>query len=112
MSGQLHHLLRMSVRPYIVIRVIPDAVGFHACWKPFYAMEFHHLWPVVSLEDHTGVQFLQEKGTISEYRKIIKALAETALTEGQSREWLADLASTLGAPWEKQDDLAEEHVLG
>jgi hypothetical protein len=112
MSDQLHHLLQMSVRPYIEIRVVPDAVGFHACWKPFYVMEFQELRPVVCLEDQTGMQFLQEAGTIAAYRQVVNGLADVALTEGQSREWIASVASALGASREEQDDLEEEHILG
>ena len=39
-SDQLHHLLRMSVRPYLTLRVVPAALGAHAgspgissCWS-------------------------------------------------------------------------------
>jgi transcriptional regulator with XRE-family HTH domain len=112
MSEQAHHLLRMSVRPYIKIRIIPDARGFHVARKPFRLMKFRELKPVVFLEDETGVQFLQRKATITCYQRIIDRLALFALNEGQSRDWIASLASALGAPREEQDDLAEEHVLG
>jgi transcriptional regulator with XRE-family HTH domain len=112
MSEQLHHLLAMSVRPYITIRVIPDAVGFHPGWKPFYMMEFRQFRPVIFLEDHTSVQFLQEVGTAAAYRQLIEGLAAVALTEGQSREWMTSLAGGLGTSREEQDDLAEEHILG
>jgi hypothetical protein len=110
MSEQLHHLLRMSVRPYIELRVIPDAVGFHPGKKPFKLMEFRQLRPILHLEDETGVQFLQQKATIDSYRRIIAGLADVALDEGQSRDWIASVASALGAPWEEPDDLAEELV--
>jgi transcriptional regulator with XRE-family HTH domain len=30
LSDQLHHLLRMSVRPYLTLRVVPAALGAHA----------------------------------------------------------------------------------
>jgi hypothetical protein len=112
LGGQLHHLLEMSVRPYIEIRVIPDAVGFHPGKKPFRVMEFFDLNPVVFMEDETGAQFLQQKDTVTAYRQVIKGLAAVALNEGQSRDWIASVASTLGAPQEEQDDLAEEQFLG
>jgi hypothetical protein len=112
MSEQIHHLLRMSVRPYIEIRVIPDAIGFHPGRKPFRFMEFHELQPVVHIEDETGVQFLQKKETIATYRQTVRGLAAVALNEGQSRDWIASLAKALGAPREEQDDLEEEQLLG
>jgi hypothetical protein len=110
MSEQLHHLLQMSVRPYIEIRVIPDNIGFHPGWKPFRFMEFRGLKPVVYLEDETGVQFLQRRETIASYRRIVDGLTSVALNEGQSREWIASVANALGAPREEHDDLAEELV--
>jgi uncharacterized protein DUF5753/helix-turn-helix protein len=110
MSEQLHHLLQMSVRPYIEIRVIPDTVGFHAGKRAFKLMEFPELKPVVHLEDETGVQFLQQQATVASYRRIVEGLAAVALDEGQSRTWIANVASTLGEPREEMDDLAEEHL--
>lgn len=73
-------------------------------------MRFHELKPVVHLEEETGVQFLQRSRTIDSYQRIINGLAAIALDEGQSREWLANLARALGEPQEEQDDLEEEHV--
>jgi transcriptional regulator with XRE-family HTH domain len=112
MSDQLYHLIQMSVRPYINLRIIPDAVGFHSGRKSFRLMEFHSLNPVVFLEAETGVQFLQQKDTVAAYRQIIDQLGAIALSEGQSREWLVRLASTLGASREEHDDLAEEQLFG
>jgi hypothetical protein len=112
MRDQMHYLLQMSVRPYIEIRVIPDGIGFHTATKPFRLMKFYDLQPVVHLEDATGVQFLQQKETIDTYRRMVDGLAAVALDEGQSRDWIASVARTLGAPQEEQDDLAEEQLLG
>jgi uncharacterized protein DUF5753/helix-turn-helix protein len=113
MSEQVHHLLRMSVRPYVEIRVIPDSVGYHGGMKSFHLMEFTELHPVVMLEDQTSALFLERRPTTTAYRRIANTLASVALTEGQSREWIASLATELGAPREEQDDdarLAEEHL--
>ncbi|HEY7595075.1 MAG TPA: DUF5753 domain-containing protein, partial [Actinophytocola sp.] len=96
MSDQVHHLLRMSVRPYIEIRVVPDAVGFHAGHKPFKLMEFTEIKPVVHLENQTSVLFLERDDTIAAYRKEIIELGKVALDKDRSRSWLADVASKLG----------------
>lgn len=98
MSSQVHHLLSLSVRPNIEIRVIPDGVGFHAGIRPFKLMEFSEINPVVHVESETSVLFLEREDTIAGYRKIVADLSRIALDEGRSRAWLADLASWLGAP--------------
>jgi hypothetical protein len=96
MSGQVHHLLRMSVRPYIDIRVIPDAIGFHAAHKPFKLMEFTEIKPVVHLENQTSALFLERQDTIAAYRQEIVELSKVALDKDRSRSWLTEVASQLG----------------
>jgi hypothetical protein len=96
MCGQVHHLLRMSVRPYIEIRVIPDAVGFHAGQQPFQLMEFTEINPVLHIENLTSVLFLERSAAIDSYRRNIAALSKVALDEDRSRSWLAEVARQLG----------------
>lgn len=103
MSGQVHHMLRMSVRPNIEIRVIPDGVGFHAGIRPFKLMEFSEINPVVHVESETSVLFLEREDTIAGYKKIVADLSRIALDEGRSRAWLANLATQMGAPREDHD---------
>jgi hypothetical protein len=103
MSEQVHHLLRMSVRPTVEIRVIPDAVGFHAGIQPFQIMEFTEISPVVHIESQTSVLFLERPDTIAAYRRTVAELSKVALNEGQSRSWLATLATELGEPREDHD---------
>jgi transcriptional regulator with XRE-family HTH domain len=106
MSEQLHHLLRMAIRPYVEIRIIPDSAGFHAGRYPFILMRFTEFSPIVHIENQTSVLFLEGKGPISGYRRIVADLDSVALDEQRSREALAILASALGAPREDYDDLA------
>ncbi|MEV7043103.1 helix-turn-helix transcriptional regulator [Amycolatopsis sp. NPDC051061] len=93
MSDQLHHLLRMSVRPRISLRVVPTSVGAHAgIVGSFIFMEFAEIKPVVYLESETTAAFLEEDEEIRAYRRIIGSLAGTALSEGQSRELISRVA--------------------
>lgn len=100
MSDQVHHLLSMSVRPNVEIRIVPDSAGFHSGRRPFQLMEFSEMSPVLFIEDETSVLFLERAGTIAGYRSIAANLSRIALDEGQSRTWLASLASELGEPRE------------
>jgi hypothetical protein len=107
MSDQLHHLLRMSMRPYLTLRVVPAALGAHAGMAgAFIFMEFADFRPVVYLESITSSLFLEKPVEIDAYRLILGALADTALGEGESRELIATLATELYADREDHDDRA------
>ncbi|QWF82299.1 helix-turn-helix domain-containing protein [Amycolatopsis sp. CA-230715] len=105
MSEQLHHLLRMSVRPSISMRVVPAALGAHAAAAgSFTFMEFTNIKPVIYMESETSTVFLEESNEITAYRRIIAALAETALDEAQSRDLVGSLALELYQNREDHDD--------
>ncbi|TCP57446.1 helix-turn-helix protein [Tamaricihabitans halophyticus] len=96
MSEQLHHLLRLAVRPKIHLRVVPIAAGAHAgIVGQFKLLDFAGLRPVVYLDGETTQLFLEETAEIAAYRRILKDLAATALDRGQSKELIADLAIDL-----------------
>jgi transcriptional regulator with XRE-family HTH domain len=105
MSGQLHHLLRMSVRNYIAVRVISASGGGHAAIAgQFKLMDFTEFKPVVYLDSETSSLFLEKPKEITAYRRILASLADTALSEGQSRELIANLATELYAEREETVD--------
>jgi transcriptional regulator with XRE-family HTH domain len=105
MADQMHHLLRMGVRSYITIRVIPAALGAHASVAgACRLMEFDELKPVVYIEEETAGHFLEERAEIATYRRIFTALANRALSEGESHDVIADLAVRLYADREDGHD--------
>ncbi|WP_116044144.1 helix-turn-helix domain-containing protein [Amycolatopsis palatopharyngis] len=107
MSDQLHHLLRMSVRPHITLRVVPAAIGVHAgIAGQFELMEFTEFKPVVYLDSETSCLFLEEPVEIAAYRRVLHDLADKALDEGQSRELIASLATELYPSGEDRDERA------
>ncbi|MDQ3576809.1 MAG: helix-turn-helix domain-containing protein [Actinomycetota bacterium] len=107
MSEQMHHLLRMSVRRDLVIRVVPAAYGAHAALSgAFRLMEFENFNPVVYLESETASVFLEFSAEIAAYQSILQALADSALSEGESRELIATLATELYADREEDDERA------
>lgn len=96
MSEQLHHLLRMSVRSYIRIRVVPGRFGAHAGTSgSFILLESREFKPVVYLEGETSGVFLEKPEEITAYRSVLRELATAALSEEQSKEVIADLAIDL-----------------
>jgi hypothetical protein len=93
LSGQLHHLLRMSVRPSLELRVIPSALGVHAGHAgSFTLMEFAKYEPVVYLESEVSAVFLEKPHQIAAYRRILAALDSDALDRKASRELIAAIA--------------------
>jgi plasmid maintenance system antidote protein VapI len=93
MSAQLHHLLRMLVRPNITIRVVPAELGAHAALTgSFVFMEFADFHPVIYLEAETASMFLEKDEECAAYRRIIAALEGNALDVGQSRELIGRIA--------------------
>jgi predicted XRE-type DNA-binding protein len=98
MSEQMHHLLQMSVRSYITIRVIPAAYGAHAGTSgACRLMESAEFKPVVYVEEETAGHFMEDPDQIASYRKVFAALASCALDEGQSKDRIARLAVDLYA---------------
>ncbi|RZS40960.1 helix-turn-helix protein [Herbihabitans rhizosphaerae] len=95
MADQLEHLLRMSARTYLTIRVVPTAIGAHAGMSgPFTLLDVIDFKQVVYLDSETSNVFLEEPVEIAAYRNILAALDRTALDEEQSRTMVATVART------------------
>ena len=107
MSEQLHHLLRMSTRSYLTLRVVPASLGAYAAMTgAFTLMEFTEFKPVIYLESETSSLFLEKREEIAAYQHILEALADAALDERESRELIASLATELSADGKDHDDHA------
>jgi transcriptional regulator with XRE-family HTH domain len=99
MSGQLHHLLQISVRPTISIRLLPASRGMHAGTSgPFMLLEFDDMKPVVYLETETYWILLEEEKEITTYRRAVDSLLADSLDEPRSRQLIAKLATELYGP--------------
>ncbi|MGH3929823.1 MAG: helix-turn-helix domain-containing protein [Pseudonocardiaceae bacterium] len=107
MFEQLHHLLRMSRRSHLTLRVVPAALGAHAgIAGHFKLMEFAEFKPVAYLDSQTSCLFLERPEEIAAYRHILATMAQTALGEGESHKLIATLANKLYADREDHDDRA------
>lgn len=107
MVEQLEHLQRMSLRPYLTLRVVPAELGAHAAMTgAFRLMEFTDFRPVVYLESEASSLFLETPVEVDAYRRILETLAKTALGEEESRKLLATVATEFDADREDLDDRA------
>jgi hypothetical protein len=93
MSRQLHHLLRMSVRPNLTLRAIPTALGCHAgITGDFSLLKFEKpLEPIVFLESVGVKVILEDRATVAHYETIAEALSRVALSPDASRRLITDI---------------------
>jgi hypothetical protein len=93
LRAQLHHLLEMSVRPYIDLRIVPFSAGAHAGMAgSFDLMRFDRFEPVAFLEGEKSNLIVERKDAIDDYEEVVKALNGVALDAEDSRKLIAKLA--------------------
>lgn len=89
---QVHHLLRMAVRPNVDIRIVPTAIGAHAGMdRPFTRLTFDKYEPVVCVECETSTAFIEDETSIEAYGEIVRALDESSLDTEESKALIASL---------------------
>jgi transcriptional regulator with XRE-family HTH domain len=98
LADQLHHLLRVSVRSNVTIRVVPMRVGTHAGMAgSFTVLVVRNFKTVVYLENETSSIFLETPAEMQAYRGIVAALNETALDERHSRDLIGSAGQQFSA---------------
>jgi hypothetical protein len=109
MSEQLHHLLRMAVRSYLNIRIIPAAVGAHAGLAGSCTlMEFAEFEPIVFLDEEIGGHFMEEPDEIAAYQKVFAAISAVSLDHSTSKDIIAALASEHYDPRKNEKEVLDE----
>jgi transcriptional regulator with XRE-family HTH domain len=94
MHEQLLALLLLDGLPQVAIRVVPASAGTQAMLGgSFRLLEYTEHQPLVYLDGPATGLFLEDREYVDDYRALIPTIANLALNEGQSREWLAALAS-------------------
>lgn len=101
MAEQLHHLLRLSVRPAVDLRVVPVEAGQHAGMAGgAILLEFGQLPVLVYREDATCGVLTDQRGEVQQARQMVVALRRVALDAVQSRSLIRRLA----AEWSGDQD--------
>ncbi|MEV4051433.1 helix-turn-helix transcriptional regulator [Amycolatopsis sp. NPDC049688] len=94
MHEQILHLLLTSSFEHCVIRVVPEtACPAGVLGVGFRIMRYNEAPVMAYVENQTASLFLEDPADLEIYRHVLKRLAGHALDGGQSREWLAALAS-------------------
>ncbi|HUQ59084.1 helix-turn-helix transcriptional regulator [Lentzea sp.] len=107
MAEQLHHLLRLSVRPYLMIRLIPTAFGPHAGLAgDFDRLQFKKIPPIIYVESEGANVFLEDQLSVGRYDTVVKSLGRTALDEERTRKLITDIIGEEA----RGDQVAEEQL--
>ncbi|MGI8312304.1 helix-turn-helix domain-containing protein [Saccharopolyspora hattusasensis] len=92
MVDQLRHLLTIAERSNVVIRIVPQRVGWHpGLMGPFVLYDFADSPSVVHFEHYSSGAFDQNEDDVKAYRNAIKRLASFALSARDSNEFIARL---------------------
>ncbi|MEV6238303.1 helix-turn-helix transcriptional regulator [Lentzea sp. NPDC051838] len=90
LRAQLHELLRMLVRPYITLRVLPAG---RALTSDFTLLKFEKYEPVVFEGGLNSALFLDDKASVSLYQDALKMMDRVALGKEESRELITSIVS-------------------
>jgi transcriptional regulator with XRE-family HTH domain len=115
MHEQMLHLLFTGSRPQCSIRVVPASAGPHGMAAgTFHIFSYPEGAPVVYVQHETTSEFLESRKDLRSYQAVLNRVARVALTDAQSREFIAWMASEYEQQGAAQDDdpagLAEEQL--
>lgn len=111
MHEQLLHMVFTAALDNVTVRIVPSAAGPFG--DGFRLMEFDEFRPIVYLDDlRFGGLVLEDPEYVKSYQEFVPMLADVALDEGQSREFVASLADEYdrGSEQGVADVLAEEQL--
>jgi hypothetical protein len=92
MPEQLHHLLRMSTRSSVSIRVIPIGQALHVGrYGPFTLLEFATHPTVMYREEPTTGMFLDNDREVRAYKSVTHQLSKSAFNESDSRDLISSI---------------------
>lgn len=94
MSDQMDHLMAMSMRPNVSIRLVLRQEKYHPGMNGSFVMyEYDNRDPLVLLEQHSTTSFLSSDKDWGPYKQLARLLAGEALSEDASRAVIAEAAS-------------------
>lgn len=96
MARQVRHLVDLTERPNVSIRIIPNTVVGHAgLLGQFVILDFANHPTVVFVEDRTTGLFLDDPVRVALYRLTVEKLTDAALDEHDSVRLMASIARDL-----------------
>lgn len=96
MRRQLEHLISMSDRDNVEIRVLPTSVGWHdAGVGPFKLLDFARAQSIAYAEIVNGAVYVQDQDQVTGYTRIVAKLREVALSPTDTVEAIRARLTTL-----------------
>lgn len=93
MSDQIDHLLDMSERTTIRVRIVPTGIGYHpGLIGPFEIYDFDQAPSITAVEHVHSTAFLHEHDQTAGHRRVAKLLSGLALSEEATRALLREAA--------------------
>lgn len=94
MRDQLLMIVLLAALDHLEFRVVPSAIGaLGELGGAFRVLEFDDHQPLVYLDTYTSGLFLEAPAYVEPYRRLVPKLRDASLDEGQSREFVANLAN-------------------
>jgi transcriptional regulator with XRE-family HTH domain len=90
MQEQMLALTLIDALPHMSVRVVPQLATFGGAFRLF---EFTEFAPLVYLDAYLTGLFIEDKKYVGSYRDLIPVIMDAALSEGESRAYVANLAS-------------------
>ena len=104
MHEQLLKLVLMAGAPNVALRILPaaaeDLASFGGAFRLF---EYREHNPLVYLDHVATGLFLEDREFVADYRRLLPKISSIALSEAESRVFLADLANTLDQGSRRRD---------
>ena len=115
MHEQLLQVVLLSGLDHVSLRVIPTSEAEQAAFGgSFQLLDFAGERPMVHLSAQTCGIFLEDAEYVHEYRQLVPLMSQLAWDQGQSREFVASLASEYDRGSRKRHaniyELEEEHL--
>jgi transcriptional regulator with XRE-family HTH domain len=111
MHEQLLKLVLLSGVRHITVRVVLSAESDqHEFGGPFRIFEYREHRPLIYLDNRATGLFLEDHELVEPYLTLLPVISQIALDEGQSRDWIAALASEYDRGSARDDRLEEEQL--
>jgi transcriptional regulator with XRE-family HTH domain len=97
MKRQLLHLLSISERANVTLRILPTGAGATGGLRgTFLLLEFADEPPLVHLENQITALFLEEEGDIAGFRLALRNILDASLTPAASADLITSIAAEPG----------------
>ncbi|USX49467.1 helix-turn-helix transcriptional regulator [Lentzea sp. HUAS12] len=103
-AWQTQHLAVTANQSNTTIRIVPAARGAHAGMAgPFTLLTFEKYEPLVWVDTENSSLFAETTDAVKGYNRVVEALTDTSLSEGDSKALIAELSEMA---WARADESA------